>query len=189
LQQLKCREFDSCDRDLLDKATRLRAVVWNHHVGREIFRHDRWRDHHDCHAFHWGVFNHEDRLIASARLCIHDSIEDFPDYSPRNSFDCKFFSPIAMMNRLVVHPAYQNRGAAKLLDTVRINKAIERGCSDIVVEVPFYRKLQLEELGFSFVGKTVDVTNIKEAKIQFYLYRKSLCPCLEQVSGRGKHSI
>lgn len=174
MQQFRCVEFSSDDRELLEKATRLRAAVWNLHVGLDVFAEKVWTDCHDCHACHWGILNTSGYMVASARLCVHDTIEEFPDYFPGNTFDCDFDSPIAMMNRLVVHPDYQKRGLASGLDRVRINKALSLYCKSIVIEVPSYRIKSLERHGFEYVGQTVDITNIKQADVQFYLYRKVL---------------
>jgi len=181
MQQFRCVEFSSDNHELLETATWLRSVVWNKHVGREVFAESVWTDDHDCHACHWGILNHGNRMVAAARLCVHDSIEKFPDYYPGNTFACEFVSPIAMMNRLVVHPDFQRQGLASRLDMARIVKAISLHCRSIVIEVPSYRMHRLEKMGFEYVGETVDITNIQQAGIQFYLYKKVLTSC------KGEH--
>lgn len=180
---LRCVEFSSGNHDLLEQATRLRGVVWNTHVERKIFAGNVWTDCHDCHAWQWGILDKNNCMIAAARLCIHDSIEEFPDYYPGNRFDCDFNPPIAMMNRLVVHPDFQSQGLSSCLDKVRIEKAVLLNCRSIAVEVPSYRVQRLENMGFEYVGKTVDTTNIQQVNVQFYLYRKVLTPCEGETDG------
>ena len=174
MQSLHLIEFLPEDHELLEKATRLRADVWNMHVERGIFSENVWTDSHDSHAFQWGIIDQGCRMIAAARLCLHDSILEFPDYFPGNGLNLGFAAPIGMMSRLVVHPEYQRQGLASRLDLARIRKAESSGCRSIAIEVPSYRVRSLEKQGFEYVGRTVDTTNIRQVNMQFYLYRKEI---------------
>lgn len=108
-------------------------------------------DWHDEHALHWGVFD-EDRLIAAARLCIHDQQSDVPDNKLFSTIDLP--SPIASMNRLVVLREYRGMGISSALDGTRIESARRSGARVIVVAAVTQssRIDQLEKEGFTFLG-------------------------------------
>lgn len=111
-------------------------------------------DPHDETAYHWGVF-HEDQLVASGRLSLHESIHDVPDAEVYvGVIDSGLAGPIASINRLVVAPAYRRRGIARLLDLTRVQAAQKLGCRYVVGSSPTdERRLnQLCEIGFSDLG-------------------------------------
>lgn len=174
MESLQIIEFSSRDTELITQTTELRAFVWDKLIGRESFENGRWSDCHDDHAYHWGAVDTNSRLIASCRLCIHDKLDHFPDYDDIEGLlvDCPA-PPIAMMSRLVVHPAYQRHGIAKRLVQIRIQKAISKNCKSIMCEVPFYRSPCYEALGFKHIGPAKDMSPIRETNIPFHLHIKS----------------
>jgi len=80
-------------------------------------------------AFHWGAYSNG-RLVASARLSIHEVLENAPDghLFEKLSVPC----PVADINRMVVRPEYRRIGIARAIDGLRIQKARESGCRTII---------------------------------------------------------
>jgi hypothetical protein len=121
-------------------------------------------DEHDDHALHWGAFIGE-KLVASARMCVHPNLADVPDAYMFEDFDLP--TPVADFNRLVVSSAVRHRGLAAQFDQLRISEARNLECRSIVA-VPVddgKRPQHLRGLGFSETGirKTVpwgDTPNI-----------------------------
>lgn len=172
---LKFFEFSADNEVRIREAVSLRAYVWNRETGRETFQSGQWFDSHDSHAYHWAVLNAQNKLVASARLCIHSEVREFPDYD-----DIKHLhfqppeSPMAFMTRLVVHPDYQGMGIAHHLISLRVQKALSLGCRIILCEITTTRRATYERMGFEYIAPTNDATSIHEAGIYFHLYAKPL---------------
>ena len=161
------------DSNYLDAIAKLRVSVWSNQLGQKSFLEDQWRDEHDLHAFHWIVMNAENELIASARLCLHDTIENFPDFEEIQELVTELPQPIAMMTRLVVSPNYQKLGISQKLDLVRIQKAEKLDANSIILQVPSYRRKSMEKFGFKCLGKAKEETFNNICNIEFFLYLKT----------------
>jgi GNAT superfamily N-acetyltransferase len=105
---------------------RFRIKGWKNENGIDpaFFSNDYWLDDIDQRAFHW-IVTHRDRIVASARLSMHDSLDDVPYaqlLKPRHRlyFENK---RLASINRLVVDPEFRREGLSLLLDQVRIDRA------------------------------------------------------------------
>lgn len=106
-------------------------------------------DEHDDNACHWGVFDDDKKLIATARLSKHSSIDTLPDHhllADISGLTIQF--PVASLNRLSVDREYQGRGISDLLDRVRIEKADQIDCNSICGMTYGQRGRKLFELGF-----------------------------------------
>ncbi len=160
------------DSFYLDAIAKLRVSVWSHQLGRTAFSEEKWSDEHDLHAFHWVVMNDENELIASARLCVHNTIAEFPDFDEIQGLVTELPAPIAMMTRLVVSPSYQRLGISRKLDLARLQKAKQMGTKSSVLQVPYYRIKSVEKLGFKCLGKAIDKTFKNLDNIEFFLYAK-----------------
>jgi predicted GNAT family N-acyltransferase len=172
---MKIQEISSeIDSYYLDAIAKLRVSVWSNQLGQKAFLENQWCDEHDQHAFHWIVINTENELIASARLCLHNTIAEFPDFQEIRELVTEFPPPIAMMTRLVISPNYQKLGISKILDLARIKKAEQLGAKSIVLQVPFYRIKSIEKFGFKCVGKAQEKTFNDKCEIEFFLYAKTL---------------
>lgn len=106
-------------------------------------------DEHDAHAQHWAVFV-EGRLVAAARMCVHEQLCDTPDALAFSQVILP--SPIATINRLVVHPSARGLGLASKLDEYRINAARKAGARCVVGTAAKARIPQLHRLGFELTG-------------------------------------
>lgn len=104
-------------------------------------------DEHETHARHWGTFSPEGTLVASARLCIHDTQQHLPEDYCYTELDLP--TPLASINRLVVEQCARNYGIAKQLDLQRIEAAKNAGVACIVAYSTNHMRITaLEKLGF-----------------------------------------
>jgi hypothetical protein len=138
--------------DFKDQILLLRQRVWEQtdrsHM-KQVFV-NGFYDEHDSNAFHWGIFDDNKILIASARLTKHFSIDTLPDHhllTDTSGLNIEF--PIGSLNRLSVDNKFQGQGLSELLDRVRIEKAIEQGCKSICGMTYGNRGLKLFQLGFT----------------------------------------
>ncbi len=112
---------------------------------------DVCEDEHDEHAMHW-VVRDGGRLIAAARMCVHDDVRSLPDAGFFIGVGIDPPAPIASLNRLVVHPEYQRHGLSHTLDQIRIRQAREIGCRSIWCVAPPIRWAPLQRQGFTIVA-------------------------------------
>ena len=105
-------------------------------------------DEHETHSRHWAAFSPQGTLVASARLCIHDSQQHVPEEYCYSELDLP--RPVASINRLVVERSARNRGIAQELDLRRIEAAKNSGAACIVVAPTNNDRIRaLEKFGFS----------------------------------------
>ncbi len=110
-----------------------------------------WIDKYDSVATHWVVCQNN-RIVGSARLTIHASIDDVPNTNDFTKLSYYYVPPIASLNRLVVCPTSRGKGIASWLDEQRIEKAHELGANTIIGTVPAKRVKALAILGFVEIG-------------------------------------
>lgn len=87
-----------------------------------------WKDEIDATARHWVIVD-AGEAIAAARLSFHHSIEDLPDAEILAGICRTLPTPIASLNRLVVHPDYRRRGYGTRLDKIRLEAAEQCKCA------------------------------------------------------------
>jgi SAM-dependent methyltransferase len=151
LHQRQPVEIDPHDPVLLEQIGRLRVCAWA--TFKEVAT-ECWLDEFELSARHWVIFDNG-QPIAAARLSIHQTLDDVPDASIYEGiFDQPPSGPIALFNRLVVHPAHRGAALSRLFDQVRIAAAIESGCRSVIVQTNSgpSRVAQLHALGFRDVG-------------------------------------
>lgn len=118
------------DKSRLHEIYDLRLNVWEHSgksefVNRKLYP-NGWNDDLDDEAFHWVIINNQNKIIASARLNIFDSFEEFPYYLSVKNFSLPDIMPFAFFSRLVVHPQYRQKGLSKKLFASRTRFCEER---------------------------------------------------------------
>ena len=106
-------------------------------------------DEHDAHARHWAVFC-GDEVVAAARMCIHSNQEESPDAGAFTGICLP--SPVATLNRLVVHPSARHLGLASRLSACRVEAAKQDGARCVVGTPTRARISSLQKLGFQLTG-------------------------------------
>jgi hypothetical protein len=126
---------------------RLRYDVWSEvlEVKPEFHAQRLISDEHDEHAQHWAAFD-GDTVVASARMCIHEKQEDTPD-------GCIFRethlpTPIATINRLIVHRNWRGRGISRQFDAYRIQSARNGKARCLLASASGTRIVSLQRSGF-----------------------------------------
>jgi GNAT superfamily N-acetyltransferase len=146
--------LNTADDALLDDSFRLRVVAWRASgIELSFFRDDRWQDEHDDHSLHWIVRAEDGHILASARMCIHDSIAETPDAPDWADKPHSIVGRVASLNCLVIDPSMRGQGLPKEFDSVRIRVAREQGCKYVVgvTWVPS-RMCDLQSAGFIDFG-------------------------------------
>lgn len=138
-----------------DEIVELRERVWHDTDfthGQQIFS-NGFLDKNDFTAFHWAIFGINNKIIAAARLSMHDDLLSIPDtFLIKDSTQLKELDiklPIGSLNRLVVDLNFQGKGISKILDKIRIEKAKELGCQSVCVMTYGKRGKKLLHDGFN----------------------------------------
>jgi predicted GNAT family N-acyltransferase len=150
--------------ELLTDVTRLpeiydlRLKVWEHagkneFVNRQLYP-NGWFDQLDNSAFHWVVINRRNKIIASARLNLFNSFEEFPYFLSVKDFPFPEVMPFAFFSRLVVHPHYRQNGLSRQLFISRSIFCEERGIgwSQVFINNVFIMN-QFEKSGYKNIGQ------------------------------------
>jgi len=140
------------DSPLMERVYKeLRLTAWREQP-RMVEALSYWRDEIDSTARHWVIVD-AGIAIASARLSFHNSLEDLPDAEIFVGFCPTLPTPIASINRLVVHPDYRRRGYGTRLDNIRLKAAEEWGCQCAIASSTEPKRIkQLADRGFKVVG-------------------------------------
>lgn len=112
------------DTSRLQEIYDLRVDVWensekNNYVNRKLFP-NGWFDDLDKTALHWVIINEQNKIIASARLNLFDTLDDYPYYEFIKHLYIPNKTPFGFYSRLVIHPEYQGLGLSIRLDTSRM---------------------------------------------------------------------
>jgi len=148
---------------LLTNTSRLREIydlrldVWEQSgksdfVNRNLYP-DGWYDQLDQEAFRWVVVNSDDKIIASARLNIFHSLDEFPYHLSLKHVSFPSVMPFAFFSRLVVAPGYTQKGLSRQLYNERAHFCAERGIrwSQVFINNPRIIN-QFEKSGFKKIA-------------------------------------
>jgi predicted GNAT family N-acyltransferase len=167
------------DKSQLQKIYDLRVIAYENseqsaHVNKTLYP-NGWSDDLDEKedVFHWVVMDNE-RLVASARLVILESLTEtdgeFEDYTSLIPLK----RPFVYWSRLVVHPDYRTKGIRIELDKIRKsflsnNPQIKFALTSAVET----RKKHLLQLDFEHLGDTMCEWNGTSRKFCLFLYRNT----------------
>jgi GNAT superfamily N-acetyltransferase len=148
-------EIDPHDRDILTQIGRLRVdAVANERIPLPgVSDGGISLDSHEEHARHWVILDSRHNPIAAARLCVHPTVAGLPQQHFFVGLPFDPPGPVAALTRLVIIPGYRGRGFSRALDNIRIQAAIDGGCSTIVGVTRLRRRTDsLVRVGFKIVG-------------------------------------
>ncbi|MBT4970725.1 MAG: GNAT family N-acetyltransferase, partial [Bacteroidetes bacterium] len=138
----------------IEEIGRLRYLAWKDEKGinNSFFLKGYWIDDYDKDSHIW-VLVFDNKLVASARLSIHYTVDSIPwnEYFPPEA-KCLIETPVASMNRLTVLPEFRKKGLSTLLDNVRINTAKKEKVKSIIAEPIVPRFKTFEKYGFNHYG-------------------------------------
>jgi predicted GNAT family N-acyltransferase len=126
-------------------------------------------DDHEGHAFHW-VIRDDGSLVASARLCIHERIDQVPDSILFREIPSQSIQgPIACINRLIIHPDYRGRKLTRHLDAARLERARQLGCVSLIFWASYPDRIrQFVERGARVLGM-VPTGRLARVKVPIFL--------------------
>jgi predicted GNAT family N-acyltransferase len=113
-----------------------------------------WYDELDETAIHWAILNHQNQIVASARLNIFYSLHESPYFASINHLPLPTEAPFAFFSRLVVHPQYRQRGLSRQLYEARARFCKERkiAWSHVFINNPYIVSM-FEAKGFKNIGE------------------------------------
>jgi GNAT superfamily N-acetyltransferase len=143
--------------DLLLLGEQLRQTVWlmNGAEPSGALRQALAIDALDAVAVHV-AFLHVGRLVALAQVSTHSSLQSIRDGEHFAPYIREHDFPVALFNRLLVHPAYREQGLARRADEARLLIAARSATHAVFVEARGQRISALESLGFEVCGPSAD---------------------------------
>ncbi|MCP4550853.1 MAG: GNAT family N-acetyltransferase [Bacteroidetes bacterium] len=139
---------------LMEEIGKLRVDVWKEidGINPDLVAKNSWIDKTDSDAMHWVIIK-DNKLVGSARMTNHEEIEDLPysDMIQKHLLKKTCF-PVSSLNRLVIHPDYQNMGLGRKIDEIRLDTAKKMGIKCIVAEPVSWRINSLKKSGFVYIG-------------------------------------
>ena len=141
---------------LIHRIGELRYSVWKEEKAAldGMISQNRWVEHHDIDGTHFLAVI-DDSIVAAARITLHQSFDEVPDYHEYREMKLDLPGPIASFNRLVVRRDFRGKGLSSLMDRIRLREAFRQGVSCTLANgVGTQRRRSLEKLGFQFRGIT-----------------------------------
>ena len=146
------------DQSRLQEIYDLRLAVWENcgsieFVNRTLFP-TGWFDELDESAIHWVTINHQNKIVAAARLNVFHLLKESPYHTSISHLGFPAESAFAFYSRLVVDPQYRNNGLSKQLYEQRTHFCREKKIpwSQVFINNPHVIKM-FEAEGFKNTGK------------------------------------
>ena len=128
-----------------------------------------WAEEIDKDAFHFVVFDDSNKIVASARITLHNSINELPCPSSFKDFQLPIDKPFAFYSRLVVAPNNRSSFFFKKLDQSRIAFLKENKIPFAIATCKDKRLKSMIEIGFEVLGKTTVEYAEKDEEIALIL--------------------
>ncbi len=171
-EKLDLREIKYSDHR--EAILKLREEVWREEdfpLKDQIFI-SGFEDEYDQQGWHWAVFDHQNRLLASARLSVHHSLESLPDFHMLAQYPpVEIKDPMASLNRLVVSNEARGKGISYELDKIRMDKARDLACTSICVTSHGNRFFKLMNDGFEvfdIIKSSKDIMPTPSVRFAFF---------------------
>jgi hypothetical protein len=144
-----CGPIEVSDPATVREICRLRARVWR----AEGFSAIRpCPDEHTHHARHW-IAVRQGELVAAARLCFHNSIEETPEFEDIRHLGLSVPHRFAFMSHLIVSKTARGHRLGTCFDAVRVEAARRAGVKSILGRFYDYRVKGLLALGFRSIAQ------------------------------------
>ncbi len=172
--------------EVLKSLGRFRTEVWRAEsdVNRAALAGAEWTDATDWSADHW-VVRQSGRVVAAARLSVHDRIEDVPYSAAMNNAAIPTSGPFGSINRLVVARSHRRQGIASLLDYRRLERARELGVAVVIAVAARSRRCALLRMGFSSLGPASDTSQLLRLDSEYSVLVHLLEKPLEEAKPRN----
>lgn len=157
------------DKSRLQEIYDLRVEAWESSdrigtINRTTFP-NGWIEEIDEKAFHFVVLDETDKIVASARISLHNSLDELPYPTAFKNFQLPVDRPFAFYSRLVVSPNSRSHFYFKKLDQIRITFLMEKKIQFALATCSDKRLRSMLDVGFTVLGKTtIDYAEIGEEK-------------------------
>ncbi len=145
------------DPALLSRIEAFRLDVWSQLVERETATARFALDRFDLDGWH-AVSLSKAQIAGCGRLSPVDNAGALPDLCSFQPYTACMQYPLAVLNRLVVHPAHRGNGLARKLTLARIELARARALCEVWVEIDSPRVGAMQRLGFQDMGPSQDAS-------------------------------
>jgi hypothetical protein len=146
------------DKSRLQEIYDLRVAAWENSERSQSINSSvlptGWAEEIDKEAYHFVIFDQDDRIAASARVSLHQNISELPYPSAFEIFDLPIHRPFAFYSRLVVSPDYRSSFFLKKLDLIRIQFLKQNQIPFAIATCTEKRLKSIQTLGFEILGKT-----------------------------------
>ena len=113
-----------------------------------------WSEEIDKDAFHFVIFDTNNKIIASARISLHQKLDELRYPETFKDFKLPSNRPFAFYSRLVVSPKYRSSFSFKKLDLSRITFLKENKIPFAIATCKDERLKSMIRIGFEVLGKT-----------------------------------
>jgi GNAT superfamily N-acetyltransferase len=137
---------------------RLRTEVWRltSGVNGDAFPDGLWQDPIDDAAQHWIVADDNDRIVAAARLSLHEILDDVTQPFQYQRYGVAIRGLIASPDRVVVHPSAQGLGLGQRLLDAQDAAARAAGAAGAVRQASPSMARLLVRRGWRLIGPALD---------------------------------
>lgn len=146
------------DKSRLQEIYDLRVEAWedsdrNGSINKMKFP-NGWFEEIDKEAYHFVIFDDNNKIGASARISLHNSINELPYPDAFENFDLPVERPFAFYSRLVVSSNHRSSFFFKKLDLSRTDFLKENKIAFAICTCKEKRLNSLLLIGFQILGKT-----------------------------------
>ena len=153
------------DKSRLQEIYDLRIAAWENSdrvgsINRKTFP-NGWAEEIDKDAYHFVIIDDNNKIVASARISLHDNLDELPYPNSFKHFQLPTERPFAFYSRLVVSPHNRSSLFLKKLDQSRIAFLKENKIPFAIATCKDKRLKSMLDIGFLVLGEiTIDYAKI-----------------------------